>query len=115
MAHSEEYVGRLPWLTIYENDTFNSPDFTALDVLSFASSGTPIGINIPNYDDIREKFGFKNVDLQNAYGKTQKDQVQYLEEGSVLDSYVEHQNTALFVIVALHELLGHGSGKLFQQ
>ncbi len=71
VANSEDYVSRLPWLPIYENDKFNSPDFTALDVLSFASSGTPIGINIPNYDDIREKFGFKNVDLQNAYGKGQ--------------------------------------------
>ena len=72
---AEDYVSRLPWGLDYENEHFQQPDFTALDVVSFASSGTPIGINIPNYDDIREHFGFKNVDLQNAYGKVTRDKV----------------------------------------
>lgn len=63
VLNAEQYVTRLPWGNQYENKHFNQPDFTALDVVSFASSGTPIGINIPNYDEIREHLGFKNVDL----------------------------------------------------
>ena len=75
MDQSEEYIKLLPWEKIYENEKFNSPDFTALDVVSFGCSGTPIGINIPNYDEIREKEGYKNVDLQNAYGTVNREKV----------------------------------------
>lgn len=104
----------LPWPKDFEVDVFKKPDFTSLEVLTFASSGTPIGINIPNYDDIRQNFGFKNVDLGNAYGEMKPERVLFTDE-KLKQLYVKYHKESLFVVVALHELLGHGTGKLFSK
>jgi len=48
-----DIVKLFPWPAEYEMDKFLSPDFTSLDLICFACNGCPLGINIPNYDDIR--------------------------------------------------------------
>lgn len=112
VATAEQSIANLPWGKDFEIDKFSKPDFTSLDVLTFACSGTPIGINLPNYDDITKTEGFKNVNLGNCYPKPKKDFIQYTREGDI-DNIVKYNEEAVFVTVALHELLGHGTGKLF--
>lgn len=57
-------------------------------------------------------FGFKNVNLGNVYPVPSKATVKFLPESDV-DYLCKYANESLTLIVAIHELLGHGTGKLF--
>jgi len=117
VKRAPEFIQSLPWPKEFEKDEFNPPDFTALDVVTFCNSGVPAGINIPNYDEIRMNDGFKNVSLDNvirsAYGASDEP-TQFLstEDDRIFKEYILK---SFAVDVAGHELIGHGSGKLFNE
>ena len=50
---SDKIIPMMPWERSLEKDKFLAPDFSSLEVLTFAGDRLPKGINIPNYYDIR--------------------------------------------------------------
>ncbi|KAL0946907.1 hypothetical protein HGRIS_013069 [Hohenbuehelia grisea] len=105
----------LPWGKDFEVDVFRKPDFTALEVVNFATGGIPAGINIPNYFSVRDAVGFKNVSLANILAaKAPNEELTFIHPDDV-ELYNAWDSRAFELQVANHELLGHGSGKLFQE
>ncbi|CAE6429707.1 unnamed protein product [Rhizoctonia solani] len=101
-------------------DVFRKPDFTALEVVSFATGGIPAGINIPtlallSYYEVREQVGFKNVSLANILAAKAANEIITFLSPEDVQFYKKWDTKAFDVQVANHELLGHGSGKLFTE
>lgn len=73
VAAAESSIPKLPWSKDFEKDNFLSPDFSSLEVLSFAGSGIPAGINIVSlqrylpYDGSKRKrptiMAFTNIEI----------------------------------------------------
>lgn len=61
---SDKIIPLLPWGKEIEKTKFLAPDFTSLDMLVYAGEGLPSGINIPNYQDMKENEGFKNLVIE---------------------------------------------------
>ncbi len=82
-----------------------------------ASPSTPIGVNLPNANWIRENHGSKSVSLGNiVYAYSQSKGSGTLKEFCLNDAEVErakkHGKRASKLHTALHEVVGHASGKL---
>jgi dipeptidyl-peptidase-3 len=118
--NAQWFEDRMPWDPKYRKPSVQGIVANAIDVVvETGDSGpvTPIGINLPNDQNIREKYGSKSVALSNvneAYSKS--------SEGSMRSEFVwspeEGDRAAKFAELAgelttdMHEVIGHASGRM---
>jgi dipeptidyl-peptidase-3 len=82
-----------------------------------ASPSTPIGVNLPNSNWIRAEHGSKSVSLGNivnAYGQASDPGLlaEFAHDEQEISLSKEHKELAGKMRTALHEVIGHASGKL---
>lgn len=82
-----------------------------------ASPSTPIGVNLPNNNWIREEYGSKSVSLGNiisAYDKAGGPAItnEFAHDQEEKDRAEKHAYLAGKLHTALHEVVGHASGQI---
>ncbi len=116
---AQYFEDRAPWDERYKRKGFNIPIANAVNVLVASGDAgpmPPIGINLPNEEEIRERYGNKSVSLVNvmdSHGRAvhakvvdefflPEDRPLQMKYGSIVD----------LLQTTMHEVLGHASGKV---
>ena len=119
-AHAQWFEDRMPWDPIYRKDGVRGVTANAIDVIvETGDSGpiTPIGINLPNDQGIRERFGSKSVSLSNvseAYHKSTLPEFrsEFAWTAEEVERATRWSAFSSELTTNMHEVIGHGSGKI---
>jgi dipeptidyl-peptidase III len=119
-AAAQWFEDRMPWDARYRKDGVHGITANAIDVvIETGDSGpvTPVGINLPNDQTVRERYGSKSVSLSNvndAYEQAQP--ASFRSEFAWTPEEAERSRKwgafASELTTNMHEVIGHGSGKV---
>ena len=122
-ANAQWFEDRMPWDPKYRKETVTGITANAIDVvIETGDSGpiTPIGINLPNDQTVREQHGSKSVSLSNvneAYDLSRP--ANYRQEFAWSAEEAERSRRwgglAGEMTTNMHEVIGHASGKLAER
>jgi dipeptidyl-peptidase-3 len=122
-AAAQWFEDRMPWDPRYRKPGVRGITANAIDVVvETGDSGpvTPVGINLPNDQTIREQYGSKSVSLSNvneAYDKSQlpefRREFSWTEEEAARAE--KWGSLAGELHTNLHEVIGHASGRVSER
>jgi dipeptidyl-peptidase III len=118
--HAQWFEDRMPWDPKYRKDGAQGVTASAIDVvIETGDSGpvTPVGINLPNDQAIRERHGSKSVSLTNvnhAYDKSTLPEFRTEFSWTAAEAERASRWSAFAgeLTTNLHEVIGHGSGRV---
>ena len=123
LAQNAEYFEeKAPWDAKYKKTAFTPPTVEAIETIVETGdfSVTTIGDNLPNENEIHEKYGTKNFlftgssrALRAAAGT--KAIEEFGPNQVVIQRSIKYGQQADELMTALHEVIGHGSGKLSER
>ena len=111
---------KAPWPDRFKRQTFNIPVANAITVLVGTGHGGPIswaGINLPNAQEIRQNYGSKSFLLTNIIEAREAVRgsvaaQEFLASRQEQEIVTRYGRMASLAFVAMHEVLGHASGKV---
>jgi dipeptidyl-peptidase-3 len=119
-AHAAWFEARMPWADKYKKTETVGIVANAIDaIVETGDSGpvTPIGINLPNAQDMREKYGSKSVNISNVGEAYEKSTPPLLRREFCYDQ-AEFDRAHRWIAATgeihtnMHEVIGHASGRL---
>ena len=114
------FEDRMPWDPVYRKQGVIGVTGNAVDVVvetGHAGPVTPVGINLPNDQQVREQYGSKSVTLSNVTEAYEKSTPRgFRSEFSwTPEETARAEMWAAFVSelhTCMHEVIGHGSGRV---
>ena len=117
---AEYFENRMPWADQFKKQNIKPLSARFVNIIVEAGGAgpvTPVGINLPNEQAIRERYGSKSVVLanvldgyDNSEGRALLNEFAYDEGEKQLEE--EYGSLGRRLHIAMHEVLGHASGKV---
>ena len=122
-AAAQWFEDRMPWAAEYRKRGVLGVTANAIDVVVEAGESgpiTPVGINLPNDQTIRERYGSKSVTLTNvieAYDRstTREFRREFAWTEEEADRAEKWSSVASELTTNMHEVIGHGSGRIAER
>ena len=118
-AEAQWFEDHMPWTRDYRKPNVKGITANAIDVvIETGDLGpvTPIGINLPNDQKVRETYGSKSVSLSNVLEASDKStptsfRKEFAWDEAEADRATKWGTIASELLVNMHEVIGHASGR----
>lgn len=119
-AHAQYFEDNSPILANHKKEKVTGVSYRVINVAmegGDCAPSTPIGVNLPNSNWIREDFGSKSVSLnniENAYNKAGGAAaiMEFANDPEEVELAKKYSEACGKMHTALHEVIGHASGKM---